>query len=114
MTHYLVSFPSSAMSHVRDDQWDEVGRSARQVVQQAREAGVLVFAGGLAEDVPPVRVSADGSVHDDLGPAARPLDGGFCVLDLPTRQAAQEWAARLAAGCWCDQELRQFGEGAEV
>lgn len=112
MTHYLISFPSAAMSHLRDEEWQEVGRTARETVQDAREAGVLVFAGGLAEEVAPVRVSADGTVHAD--PDVRPLDGGFCVLDLPDRAAAERWAARLAAGCSCDQELRAFGEGSET
>jgi len=38
----------------------------------------------------------------------RQFDGGFCVLELPSRANAVDWAARLAAACRCAQELREF------
>ena len=37
------------------------------------------------------------------------LDGGFTVLELPSREEAVAWAARIAKACRCDQELRVFG-----
>jgi hypothetical protein len=37
------------------------------------------------------------------------LNGGFAVLDLPSRDTAIDWAARIAEACRCDQELRVFG-----
>ena len=42
-------------------------------------------------------------------PWAPPLDGGFTVLELPSREEAVAWAARIAKACHCDQELRVFG-----
>jgi hypothetical protein len=36
-------------------------------------------------------------------------DGGFTVLELPSRDEAIAWAARIAKACRCDQELRVFG-----
>ena len=56
MTHYLISFPSSAMSHVSDQDLPSVGESARAVIRDAKAAGVYVFGGGIDETVPPVRV----------------------------------------------------------
>jgi hypothetical protein len=58
MNHYLISFPSSAMSHVSDQDLPSVGESARAVIRDAKAAGVYVFGGGIDETVPPVRVSA--------------------------------------------------------
>ena len=108
MAKYLISFPSAAMV-VPDGEWEAVGRDAHAVIDEAKAAGVYVFAGGIDAAVPPVRVSADGSVADGGYPWAPPLDGGFTVLELPTREAAVAWAARIAKACRCQQELRVFG-----
>jgi hypothetical protein len=35
-------------------------------------------------------------------------NGGYTVLELPSREAALEWAAKIAAACRCSQEVRQF------
>jgi hypothetical protein len=87
-----------------------VGRDATAVIEEAKAAGVYVFAGGIEEAVPPVLVSADGVVAEGGYPWAPPLNGGFTVLELPSREEAVVWAARLATACRCAQELRFFGE----
>jgi hypothetical protein len=87
MAKYLISFPSAAMV-VPDGEWEAVGRDAHAVIDEAKAAGVYVFGGGIDEDVPPVLVSADGSVAEGGYPWARPLDGGFTVLELPSRAEA--------------------------
>ncbi|MFX1682904.1 YciI family protein [Mitsuaria sp. CC2] len=107
MAKYLISFPSAAMV-VPDGEWDAVVRDSHAVVEEAKAAGVYVFAGGIDESVPPVLVSGDGSVADGGYPGAPALNGGFCVLELPSREAAIDWAARLAKACRCQQELRVF------
>ncbi len=112
MTHYLISFPSSAMQVAAADM-AAVGEAARAVVSEARAAGVYVFAGGLHAGVAPVKVAADGSTRAETYRQTRELDGGFCVLALPSRDAAVQWAARLAQACRCEQELREFGSDAE-
>ena len=108
MAKYLISFPSAAMV-VPDGEWEAVGRDAHAVIDEAKAAGVYVFGGGIDEDVPPALVSADGTVAEGGYPWAPPLDGGFTVLELPSREEAVAWAARIAKACRCDQELRVFG-----
>ena len=108
MPKYLISFPSAAMV-VPNSEWDAVGRAAHAVIDEAKAAGVYVFSGGIDEDVPPVLVSADGSVAEGGYPWAPPLDGGFTVLELPSCEEAVAWAARIAKACRCHQELRVFG-----
>lgn len=109
MPHYLVSFPSSAMSHLSAADFPAVVESSHAVIREAKAAGVYVFGGGLDDGVAPVMVAADGSLTPGTYPETSRLDGGFCVLKLPTRQQAEAWAAKIAAGCRCAQELRQFG-----
>lgn len=104
---YLISFPSAAMV-VSGDELEAAGRESRAVIEQAKVAGVYVFGGGIDEGVAPVLVSADGAVAEGGYPWAPPLNGGFTVLELPSREEAIAWAARIAKACRCDQELRVF------
>ena len=107
MAKYLISFPSAAMV-VPAAEFGQVGRDAHAVIDAAKAAGVYVFGGGIDESVPPVLVSAEGTVVPGGYPWARPLDGGFTVLELPSREEATAWAARIAKACRCNQELRVF------
>lgn len=107
MTKYLISFPGSAFD-VPPEDLPAVSDASRAVIQQAKDAGVYVFGGGIDESVPPVLVDAEGAVSQDTYPRTPQLDGGFTILELPSRAAAQEWAARIATACRCPQELREF------
>jgi hypothetical protein len=108
MAKYLISFPASAMD-VPEQDLAAVGEAARAVIREAKAAGVYVFGGGINAGVAPVKVAADGAVTHDTYPQTREFDGGFCVLELPSREAAVRWAARIAQACRCAQELREFG-----
>ena len=108
MAKYLISFPSAAMV-VPDGELEAVGRDAHTVIEEAKAASVYVFAGGIDEQVPPVLVSAGGAVMEGGYPWAPPLNGGFAVLELASREEAVQWAARIAKACRCSQELRVFG-----
>ena len=47
-----------------------------------------VFGGGLAEDVDPVMVAGDGTITVGTYPQIKEFNGGFTVLDVPSRDAA--------------------------
>ncbi|TDL37733.1 YciI family protein [Kocuria rosea] len=108
MTKYLISFPSEAMV-VPEEDFEAVVEASHAVIEEAKAAGVYVFGGGIDEDVDPVLVAADGTVTDGTHPGHEATNGGYTVLELPSREAALEWAATFAAACRCPQELRQFG-----
>ena len=108
MAKYLISFPASAMD-VPSEDMAAVGEAARAVIREAKESGVYVFGGGINKDVAPQMVGADGAVTNDTYPQTKAFDGGFCVLKLPSREAAVQWAAKIAKACRCSQELREFG-----
>jgi hypothetical protein len=108
MTKYLVSFPALAMD-VPSEDMAAVGEAARAVIREAKAAGVYVFGGGINDSVAPLMVAADGCVTHGTYPQTKAFDGGFCVLELASREAAIQWAAKLAQACRCAQELREFG-----
>lgn len=108
MAKYLISFPSAAMQ-VPASEMEAVSEDSHAAIRAAKEAGVYVFGGGIDESVPPVLVSADGTIAQGGYPWAPPINGGFAVFEVPTREEAIAWAARLAKACRCDQELRVFG-----
>jgi hypothetical protein len=108
MTRYLISFPSDAMDHIPEEEMPEVARAAHAVIDEAKDAGVYLFTGGLEEDVEPVMVAGDGTVTAGTYPQTKDMSGGVTVVDVPTREAALEWAAKIAAACRCAQEVREF------
>lgn len=112
MTHYLISFPARAME-VQAEEFAAVGEAAREVIREAKAAGVYVFGGGINGDVAPLMVASNGTITHETYPQTKEFDGGFCVLRLPSREAAILWAAKIAQACRCSQELREFGDDPE-
>jgi hypothetical protein len=104
MTQYLISFGFHAMDHVAGEDAPAVARAARAVVQEAVNAGVHVSAGGLV-DQPASIVDAGGAVTG--GPCPQAI-GGFTLLDVPSREEALRWAAKIAVACRCAQEVREI------
>lgn len=107
MTKFLISFPANAMQ-VPAEEMPAVSEASRAVIREAKAAGIYVFGGGINSEVASLMVSADGSCDTRTYPQTSEFDGGFCVLELPSRDDAISWAARLAAACRCAQELREF------
>lgn len=112
MSKYLISFPSGVMD-LRGTDLAAVAGAAHAVVREAKAAGVWVFGGGIDETVPPVRVAADGSVTPGTYAQTARIEGGYAILELPSREQAVHWAARIAAACRCAQELRVFMDDPE-
>ena len=48
------------------------------------------------------------TVHHGTYPQTKELNGGFTVVDVPTREVALEWATKMAVACRCAQEVRAF------
>jgi hypothetical protein len=110
MTQYLISFGAHAMDHVPGEDAPVVARAARAVVQEAINASVYVSAGGL-EDQPASIVATGGAVTE--GPYPQAI-GGFTLLDVPSREEALRWAAKIAVACRCAQEVRAIGADPEL
>lgn len=113
MTRYLISFNDGAMDHIPVEEMPEVGKAAHAVVQEAVDAGVWVFGGGLNRQQASI-VATNGSVTDGPYPETKEVIGGFVVVDVATREEALGWAAKFAAGCRCAQEVREIMDDPEM
>ncbi|MEU4472810.1 YciI family protein [Micromonospora sp. NPDC023888] len=107
MPRYLISFNDGAMDHIPREDMPDVGKASHAVVEEAVNAGVWVFGAGLERQRATI-VSTDGTVTDGPYPETKEVVGGFVVVDVDTREEAQVWAARIAAGCRCAQEVREL------
>jgi hypothetical protein len=110
MSWYLISFEAHAMDHLPGEDMPAVAKAAHAVSQEAVDAGVFVCAGAL-EDQRASIVTADGTVTDGRYPEAI---GGFTIVDVPSREEALAWGAKLAAACRCAQEVRAVGPDPEL
>ena len=80
-----------------------------------QEQGVLVFAGGLVEELEE-SASADATsgelvVTDGPFTEAKEWLGGLTIVDVPDDESARMWAGRVAQGCGWPQEVRRFKAG---
>lgn len=107
MGRYVVSFNEGAMAFSSAEEWAEVGESSHAVVEEAKAAGVWIFGGGFEPQQATI-VGTDGMVTDGPFPETREVLGGFSIIEVPTREEALAWAAKIAAGCRCAQEVREL------
>jgi hypothetical protein len=113
MTRYLISFDGGAMDHIPEEDMPDVAKASHAVVTEAQNAGVWVFGAGLESQKASV-VATDGTVTDGPYRETKEVIGGFCVVDVPSREEALEWAAKTAVACRCAQEVRELLPGSRT
>jgi hypothetical protein len=108
MARYLISFDDGAMDFIPEEEMADVGDAAHAVIRDAQDAGVWVFAGGVYphDEVSVSVVATDGTVTD--GAESKAYIAGVTIIDVPSREEALQWAAKIAAACRCAQEVREF------
>jgi hypothetical protein len=109
---YLISFDDGTMI-IPDGELPAVSDAAHAVVQEARDAGVWVFGGGILSQRASI-VAPDGTVSAGPYPETKAVLGGFSIVDVPSREDALAWAARIAAACRCAQEVREIGTDEDI
>ncbi len=111
MKRFLISFDDGTMI-IPEDEMPEVGEAARQVVREAKAAGVWIFGGGLFSQRASI-VAPDGTVSDGPFPETKAVVGGFSIIEVPSREEALMWAGKIAAACRCAQEVREIMDDPE-
>ena len=106
MPRYLISFNDGWMDFPEED-FPDVAKAASDLVREARDAGVWVYGAGLESQRASI-VAPDGMIMDGPFPETKEVIGGFCVVDVPSREEALDWAAKTAAACRCTQEVREI------
>jgi len=112
MTEYLIYFNQQWVGDHSEEWFRGRGPLAMAVVNEMEADGVLVFAGGLEEEIEDA-FSADATSGEILitdGPFAETKEflGGFTVVDVADEEAAKMWAGKLAEACGWPQEVRRF------
>ena len=106
MTRYLISFDDGTMIFPEED-LPAMSEAAHKVVQEAKNAGVWIFGGGLLSQRASI-VATDGAVSAGPYPETKAVIGGFSILDVSSHSEALEWAAKIAVACRCAQEVREI------
>lgn len=107
MPRYLISFDDGSMDHIPEADWPAVGEAAHAVVREAKAAGAWIFGGGVQRQQSTV-VATDGTILVGPLPETKAVIGGFSIIEVPSREEALVWAARIAQACRCAQEVREI------
>ena len=106
MTKYLISFDDGWMTFP-EEELPDVSNAALEVVKEAQDAGVWVYGAGLESQRASI-VATNGMVTDGPFPETKEVIGGFSIVDVPSRDEALKWAAKIAVACRCAQEVREI------
>ena len=110
MTKYAIYFMQQWVGDHPAEWYQTRVEPSTAVVRDMEEAGVLVFAGGLVEEMDEA-FSADGTIGTMVvtdGPYTETTEylGGITIIEVATLEEARMWAARVAEGCGWPQEVR--------
>ena len=111
MSEYLIAFNQEWVPDHTDEQWRGKAEAVRALRAEMKDAGVLVFTGGLDDEAPVFSVDVlDGKPVVTDGPfiETKEVLGGLAVIDVADEEAARQWAGRIATTCGWPQEVRRF------
>lgn len=113
MTQYAIYFNQQWVGDHSEEWFRERGPLAKAVVQEMKDAGVYVFAGGLDEDIDQA-FSADatsGTLLITDGPYVETKEflAGLSVVNAADDDEAKVWAGKIAVACGWPQEVRRVG-----
>lgn len=108
MPKYIIYFNQQWVGNHSAEWFGSRGPLAKAVVTEMKDAGVLVFAGGLVEEIE----EAFGA--DDAGNIGGPITtdgeflGGLTIVDVENDEEAMKWGAKIGVACGWPQEIRRF------
>ena len=112
MPEYLIHFNQQWVGDHPEEWFRGRGPLARAVVAEMEAAGVVVFAGGLEEEIESAFTAdaTSGTLTFASGPhhPGTEFVGGFTIIDVPDDDTARAWAGRIAEACGWPQEVRRF------
>ncbi|MFL6107973.1 MAG: YciI family protein [Marmoricola sp.] len=111
MAEYLIAFNQEWVPDQPEEWFKERARALKPIIAEMREAGVLIFTGGLDPEAPTFNVdAASGTPVFTDGPFAETKEhlGGFAVVDVPDEESLRHWAGQIAIGCAWPQQVTPF------
>ena len=108
MGKYIIYFCQQWVGDHSAEWFASRGPLARQVVADMKAAQVLVFAGGLEEEIEKA-FGSDGD-GNPTGAITKDSDflGGLTIIEVQSDVEAQEWGSRIGQACGWPQEVRRF------
>jgi hypothetical protein len=108
MAQYIIYFNQQWVGDHSDEWFESRGPLARAVVNEMKEAGVLVFAGGLVEEIESaIGFDENGNISGPVTSTGEFL-GGLTIVDVDSESEAKLWGQKVAQACGWPQEVRQF------
>lgn len=113
MTQFIIYFNQQWVGEHSEEWFGSRGPLAKAVVEEMKDAGVHVFAGGLDEDLDNA-FSADATsgtleITDGRFGTSEEYLGGLTIVDVADAAAAKVWAGKIAEACGWPQEVRPIG-----
>jgi hypothetical protein len=108
MPKYIIYFNQQWVGDHSEEWFKARGPISRVVLDEMKAAGVLVFGGGLVEEIE----EAFGS--DEAGTIGGPITkageflGGLTIIDVNSDDEAKYWGSRIGVACGWPQEIRRF------
>ena len=103
MAEYLIYFNQQWVGDHPEEWYVPRGPVARAVVEEMKEAGLYVFAGGLEEEDGQIYHAdpTSGTTVISDGPYVETKEwlGGFALVEVPDDETAKFWAGRVAEAC---------------
>jgi hypothetical protein len=108
MARYIIYFNQQWVGDHPEEWYDARGPLARAVVDEMKAAGVLVFAGGLVEEIDEAFSSDDkGNISGPYTSSGEFL-GGLTIIDVDSDEEAKFWGSKIGVACGWPQEIRKF------
>jgi hypothetical protein len=108
MANYIIYFNQQWVGDHSDEWYVSRGQLSRAVVLEMKDAGVLVFAGGLEEEIEFAFGSDDNGLIGGPITKTREFLGGMTIIDVANDDEAKMWGAKVGKSCGWPQEIRKF------
>ena len=108
MPKYIIYFNQQWVGDHPAEWYVPRGPLSRAVIEQMKVAGVLVFGGGLEEEIEKaIGISETGEVQDRITAGGEFL-GGLTIIDVSSDEEAKMWGSKVGVACGWPQEVRKF------
>ena len=108
MSKYIIYFNQQWVGNHPAEWYETRGPLARAVVAEMKDAGVLVFAGGLVEEIEEaIGIDINGKCGTPNTKTGEFL-GGLTIINVAKDDEAKYWGTKVAIACGWPQEVRKF------
>lgn len=110
MSEYIIYFNHQWVGDHSSEWFASRGPLAKAVMDEMRDARVLIFAAGVDEDLD-AAITADGTggtleFRTGLYAPSEQFIGGLTIIDVEDEAAARMWGGRIAEACGWPQQIR--------